>query len=91
MSIDAKVISPVQEIRAIWVCENWPGILADCRNFIEAQRSNYGLHAKQFQDPGVFLREDHEWTVSFGAESESEAIDGVGFRGSKPFRLSVGS
>jgi|GEM_PF-3599359 len=90
LSIDSKTISSEQEARARWICENWPAVLSDCRKFIEAKREKYGLRAKQFDDPGVFMREGDEWTVWFGTESESEAIVGVEFRGDKPFQLVIG-
>ena len=90
LSIDSKTISPEQEARARWICENWPAILTDCRNFIEAKRDKYGLRAKDFHDPDVFLGEDDEWTVWFVAESDTEAIVGVEFRGNEPFQLVIG-
>ncbi|TOL87667.1 hypothetical protein CGH88_23990 [Vibrio parahaemolyticus] len=72
------------------ISASWLETLKVCYGYIEQSRESYGLEAKAFSNPNVFLNSKLEWTVYFDTESELEAVVGVEFLGNKPNQLVIG-
>lgn len=63
-------------------------ILSECIAYIESQRRNYGLSAKEFGNPNIVVM--NTVTVFFDTELETEATVGVEFLGTDPLQLIIG-
>jgi hypothetical protein len=90
LSIETPEISVEQQELSRYVCSNWEEILAQSSTYIEARRADYGLEARAFTGPGVFIRSGEQWSIYFDTDHEFEAVVGVEFKGSQPFQLVIG-
>ncbi|EGQ7779614.1 TPA: hypothetical protein ACPJ21_004782, partial [Vibrio alginolyticus] len=72
------------------ISASWLETIKECYSYIEQNRESYGMEAKKFSNPNVFLNSTLEWTVYFDTESELEAVVGVEFLGNKPNQLVIG-
>ena len=90
MSIESPVIDAAHQDRATKVCSDWPGIVAQCLAYVQSQRSRYGLRARSFANPKVFIRSGDEWSVYFKTRQVREAVVAVEFRGDVPLQLVIG-
>ncbi len=90
LSIESEEISNVQIKIAKEICSSWEGYLNQCHEFIESARSEYGLLAKEFSNPNVFINTENEWAVYFDTENEMESVVGVEFKENSPFQLVIG-
>ena len=72
------------------ISASWLETLKVCYGYIEQNRESYGLEAKVFSNPNVFLNSRLEWAVYFDTESELEAVVGVEFLGKEPSQLVIG-
>ena len=90
LSIESEEISNTQIKIAKEICSSWEAYLNQCNEFIESSRSEYGLLAKEFSNPNVFINTDNEWAVYFDSENEMESVVGVEFKDNSPFQLVIG-
>ncbi len=90
LSIESEEISNEQIKIAKKICSSWEGYLNQCHEFIESARSEYGLLAKEFSNPNVFINTENEWAVYFDTENEMESVVGVEFKKNSPFQLVIG-
>jgi hypothetical protein len=90
LSIESNDISVEQQELSRYICSNWEEVLALSLNYIESHRENYGLQAKTFKDPGVFIQSGEEWSIYFDTNNEYEAVVGIEFRGIQPFQMIIG-
>ncbi|EGR3260291.1 hypothetical protein DLI08_25395 [Vibrio parahaemolyticus] len=72
------------------ISASWLETLKVCYGYIGQNRESYGLEAKTFSNPNMFLNSRLEWAVYFDTESELEAVVGVEFLGNKPNQLVIG-
>ena len=90
LSIESPEISLEQQDRSRYICSNWKTIISQCLSYVEARRADYGLLAKSFTGPGVFIQSGEAWSIYFDTDYEYEAVVGVEFRGTQPFQLIIG-
>ncbi|MCS0006142.1 hypothetical protein NB535_14580 [Vibrio parahaemolyticus] len=72
------------------ISASWLETLKVCYGYIGQNRESYGLEAKTFSNPNMFLNSRLEWAVYFDTESGLEAVVGVEFLGNKPNQLVIG-
>ena len=88
ITIDNPDIESGVEVLTEFLNTHKGSVLNECLAYIESQRSNYGLLAKEFENPNIVVMDTV--TVFFETEMEIEATVGVEFVDTNPYQLIIG-